>query len=238
MEFYKIWNTRGGLVGVNRLILRDLIGIELTVGMIYLITLALFVQFLPIIMLFWYFCHLLDEHFSGDISRVTEQRLIINILTVISVIYYMLDFHFGFFSFSISTIFMSENTLNWIAKVNLSIGLISIFLFFLGHEIYKVTPSYWGRNLVFVAVLFFGFKFINPLSNFIVLNNITQYTDSTLEAQRESDRLTKLNREEYERLNPRKTESERVESIRQEELATQKKLDESTKRYVEWINSK
>lgn len=189
MEFFKIWQTRGGVIGVNRMSLGDLIGVNIMVVAVYFILLALFVQLLPIIMLGLYVILLLNNRFGADTEFDTRQRLMVNILTIISVIYFLLDFHFGWFSFYIFSSVISEETFDSIAIFNVTIGLISVVLFFLGHEAYKQTSTMLIRLGIFVLFLFVGFKFGSPISQYFVTNVVTQYNDAELTKLREDMKI-------------------------------------------------
>ena len=138
MEFFNIWQTKSGLIGVNRLTLGDLITVNIMVYVIYFILLMLIVQFLPIMLLTFYIVYLFNGRMTDENSAFdTKQRLFVNILSIISVIYFLIDFHLGWASFNSFSSVVSKETFDSFAIFNFSIGLINIFLFFLGHECYK-----------------------------------------------------------------------------------------------------
>lgn len=190
MEFFKIWQTRGGVIGVNRMSLGELIGANIMVLVVYFILLALLVQLLPIIMFGFYIILLLNNRLHSPISDFdTRQRLMVNVLTVISVIYFLLDFHFGWISFHIFSGVISKETFDSFAIFNLSIGLVSVILFFLGHDLYKSASSTLGRFGIFILLVFFGFKFCNPISRYFVTNVVSQYNDAELMKLREDMKI-------------------------------------------------
>ena len=187
MEFFKIWQTKGGVIGVNRMSLGDLIGANIMVLVIYFLLLMLVVQLLPILLISFYVILLLNNRLDVESGAYdTQQRLVINILTVISVIYFLIDFHFGWLSFKIFSVAVSKETFDSFATLNLSIGLVSVFLFFLGHEIFKTATSLLIRLGMFVLIVYFGIKFTKPISRGIINNTITQYNDAEIQKNRDA----------------------------------------------------
>jgi len=197
MEFYKIWQTKGGMIGVNKMTLGELIGVNFMIFGFYLILLALAVQLLPVILLFTYFLLLLDDSFTGQPENATEQRLWLNILTIISVIYFLIDFHHGWMSFNIFSNVVSKETFDSFAIFNITIGLINILLFFFGHEVYKQATSKFIRLLMFGVFILFGFKFIKPISRYVVSDVITQYNDTELTENRANQKIEDAEEDEY-----------------------------------------
>jgi hypothetical protein len=226
MEFFKIWQTKGGVIGVNRMSLGDLIGANIMVLVIYFLLLMLVVQLLPILLISFYVILLLNNRLDDESGAYdTQQRLMINILTIISVIYFLLDFHFGWLSFSIFSVAVSKETFDSFAILNLSIGLVSTLLFFLGHEFYKQATTPLIRLAMFVLIVYFGIKFTRPISSAIINNVITQYNDA--EIQKNRDEL-KLNDELNSDENREKSNAER----KQKELEKEQKLKDFDKEYA------
>ena len=107
MEFYKIWKTRGGLIGVNKLTLGDVIGVEIVTFFMLMILVAILVAFFPVIFFVIYL--LLMIGLDGDERGVTT-RLGVNIVTVITTIYFLFDYHFGWYSHQILATSMYAET--------------------------------------------------------------------------------------------------------------------------------
>jgi len=181
MEFYKLWKTRGGLIGVNKLTLGDLIRIQFVLLLLIMILVAVAIAFVPMI-LFGLYIILMFALDGGDES--VRLRLGVNVLTVVTTIYFLLDFHFGWYSHFILASSMYAETYDAIAIRNVSICLMSIATFFVGHELYRVGQSRLIRVGIFLVFLFFGFKFTNKISTAIVMNVTTQYNDAELEQER------------------------------------------------------
>lgn len=218
MEFFKIWQGRDGVIGVNRMSLGDLIGANIMVLVIYFLLLMLVVQFLPILLISFYVILLLNDRLDAESGAYdTQQRLMINILTIFSVIYFLIDFHFGWLSFSTFSVVVSKETFDSFATLNLSIGLVSTFLFFLGHEFYKHATSPLIRLGMFVLIVYFGIKFTRPISSGIINNVITQYNDT--ETQKNRDEM-KMYYEENSEENNEKSDAEHE----QKELETEQRL--------------
>ena len=181
MEFYKLWRTRGGLIGVNKLTLGDLIRIQFVLLILVMILIAVAIAFVPII-LFGLYIILMFALDGGDES--VRLRLGVNVLTVVFTIYFLLDFHFGWYSHFLLGSSMYAETYDAIAIRNVSVGLMSIATFFIGHEIYRASANRLARVGIFLVFLFFGFKFTNSISTAIITNVITQYNDAELEQER------------------------------------------------------
>ncbi len=181
MEFYKLWKTRGGLIGVNKLTLGDLIRIQFVLLLLIMILVAVAIAFVPMI-LFGLYIILMFALDGGDES--VRLRLWVNVLTVVTTIYFLLDFHFGWYSHFILASSMYADTYDAIAIINVSVSLMSIIGLFVGHELYRASANQLGRIGIFLVFLFFGFKFTNKISTSIVSNVVTQYTDAELEQER------------------------------------------------------
>jgi len=181
MEFYKLWKTRGGLIGVNKLTLGDLIRIQFVLLLLVMILVAVAIAFVPMI-LFGLYVILMLSLDGGDES--VRLRLWVNVLTVVTTIYFLLDFHLGWYSHSILASSMYADTYDGIAINNVSVSLMSIATFFIGHEIYQASENRLVRVITLLIFLFFGFKFTNKISTAIVSDVFTQYTDTELEQER------------------------------------------------------
>lgn len=196
MEFYKLWRGRGGTVGVNKMSLVDMAQVELLIIVMYVVLLGLFVTALPTILFVFYIAWMVTSNGGeGNDGRASEQRLIINILTVISSIFFLLDFHFGWVSYHLLGSVLSKESHDAFAIYNTSIGIISIIFFFVGHELYWLGKVWVVRILIFLTFTFFMFKFSKPISTYIVKNVITQCSD--IEAVNQI-RRDAIEREQYE----------------------------------------
>lgn len=174
MEFYKIWSWRG-TIGVNKLDLGDMIKVELITIAIFIALAGLFVMAMPTLFFVWYVLWMLFSD-SGDgwDGKASLQRLWVNIFTIVSSVYYLIDFHFGWFSYQITSSVMSRETLDAVASYNLAIGLISVFMFFIGHEIYRSVEHRLLRIVGFLLVIYFLMKWFIPVGDYVVEDLITQ----------------------------------------------------------------
>jgi hypothetical protein len=221
MVFYEVWRTSSGLIGVNRMTLGDLILVKIKVFILYVILLALLVQVLPILLLGFYVILLLNNRISLEDGEFdVKQRLMTNVLTVIAVIYYLLDFHFGWISFSIFSSTISKESFDSFAIFNMSIGIANILLFFIGNDIFKTAPSMVIRLGIFVLLMYAGIKFGKPVSKYFITNVITQYNDAELTKEREEmiiwdKQNTKTDEErEQDRLEEEKEEADEEQRLR------------------------
>ena len=175
MEFYKIWRGWGGTIGINKLSLGDLVMNNILVVLVYIVLLALFVSILPTVLIgFYLFWIISSDMEDGNITPNIEQRRVLMIMSIISVIYFMIDFHFGWIAFSILGSATSKESMDGIAIYNLSLGFISLILLFFGHIIYSHNKVRLFRILAILVVTWFSFRFTKPISESIIQNNITQ----------------------------------------------------------------
>lgn len=213
MEFYKIWRARGGTIGVNKMSLNDMIRAEITIVIMYVILLALFVTVLPTLLFGFYMLWMItSDSNEGYDGRASEQRLVINILTVISSLYFLLDFHFGWIAFSIFGGICYAETYDSVAIYNTTIGLLSILYFFVGHELYRAGENRLVRIGVFLLFTYLAFNFCTNISAFIVNNIVTQcvdedieearskLTESTYDIERDNEKYDRWDRKRQERI--------------------------------------
>jgi len=174
MEFFQIFRF-GGTIAVNRLSVRDMVAVGFMTLILYLILLALISLILPTLLLGLYIIWMFtNDGYGGDYN--IKQRLTLNIMTVMAVVYYMLDFHFGWISYHILGDAIGKEGLDAVASFNLTIGVLSIILFFVGHELYRLGENHLLRVIIFSAIIFFGFKMVRPIARSVVSNAITQST--------------------------------------------------------------
>ena len=195
MEFFHIWKSWGGTYGVNRLTLGDMAMAYVGSIVIYIALLGLGVGVIPTVLLGFYLLWLIADDPAIYGCETTEQRMVINILTIIGVIYYMVDFHFGWLMFNIFGSITFKETLDNMAIYNLTIGFVSVLLLFVGHDIYRAASVRIARVAIMLSLVFFSYTFIRPISSGIVHNLITQCADD--EGVNEC-RLEMLDRIRYE----------------------------------------
>jgi len=163
MEFFHVFKV-GGTYGVNRLTLGDMFGVGLITFMVYLVILAFLSIIFPTILLLMYVLWMIkDDSGEGHDGQAIAQRLILNVITLISVIYSVLDYHYGWIAHNILGSAIGVEGFDGLIGYNMTIGLISTALFFFGHELYRLSSK--GRILFFIAAILFAFKFISPLGD-------------------------------------------------------------------------
>lgn len=180
MEFYKIWRGWGGTIGVHKMTLGDLAMNYAVVLIVYFILLGILVTFLPTLLLGIYLLWMIGSDMEGGQDQsACQQRSMLNILTIVSVIYFMIDFHFGLISFNTVGVMTYKETMDGIAIYNLAIGLVSVLLFFFGHSVYALGGGTLRifRIFAILSIVWFGYKFTKPISRFVVNNVVTQCAD-------------------------------------------------------------
>jgi hypothetical protein len=188
MEFYKIWRGWGGTIGVHKMSLGDLAMNYLVVLVVYFILLGVLVTFLPTILIGLYLLWIIGSDMEyGQSLEACQQRVMLNILTIVSVVYFMIDFHFGLISFNTVGAMTYKETMDGLAIWNLSIGIISVILIFFGHHVYSMGSRRIFRIFCIIALCYGLNKFTKPLSSGIVNNVITQCeTDESVNDSRQS----------------------------------------------------
>lgn len=192
MEFFNVWKSRGGLIGVNRLSLGELIGANFMVLMIYLFIMMLLVQILPILLMILYGLILLtgfvdEDNYNSEYD--IKQLQIVNVLSLISVTYFLIDFHLGWLSFDLFSYAMSKETFDSFATFNVSMGIINILLFFFGKEIFKRASTNLAKVGILLVLIYFGIKLTKPISNSFITNVVTQYDSVELRKERAEMKL-------------------------------------------------
>lgn len=178
MEFYKIWRGWGGTIGVHKMSLGDLAMNYVLVVVLYLVLLAVMVAILPTILIGIYLLWLINTDMEGgnDTPNI-QQRQVLMLMSIIGVVYFMIDFHFGFIAFKIIGSAMAKETMDGLAVYNLALGIVSTILYFFGHRIYCLSPLRIARIGLILATVWFGYKFSKAISTPIVRSVITQCSD-------------------------------------------------------------
>lgn len=176
MEFYSLFKFRG-TIGVNKLTLGDMIWVEIFMICFYIFLVSLFALISPTLLFGFYVLWMFFGNGGhGYDGKAVPQRLYVNIFTVIAVIYYILDFHYGWISYKIMGSVISKEGLDGVASFNIVIGLMSTIFFFIGHELYRLGESWLLRIVLFSIAIYFGFKMLSPIGDYIVTDLITQST--------------------------------------------------------------
>lgn len=183
MEFYQVFKF-AGTIAVNRLSVRDMVYVQFITLIVFIILAAIVSLILPTLLLIIYCLWMFNNDGAGGEFNI-KQRLFLNVLTVVAVIYYVLDFHYGWVSFQILGTVISVETMDKIAAYNLSLGLISLLLFLFGHELYRIGEIKLIRVILLISFVFFGFKFSSIVSSRLVASVITQCTDEFTTGVRE-----------------------------------------------------
>lgn len=176
MEFYNVFKFNG-TYGVNKLTLMDLLGVQIVSLLIYIVLVALLGLIAPTLLFGFYVLWMMfGNGTQGYDGQAVAQRLYINIFTVISVIYFLLDFHFGWLIYRILGSVIDKESFDAIASFNVTIALVSTVMFFLGHELYRIGRVWIVRILLFSFMIYMAFKFFSPIGDYIVTELITQST--------------------------------------------------------------
>ena len=137
MNIFHVFKYKDYIV-VNNYTLKDIISIKI-MSLIAMIGISvLLAAFLPVILsLFYLFLVLTD--FNNEASR--QDRFYTSLIVLISAIYFLLDYHFGWFIWYFLHEAIEPTTFQYIATINLFLGFYHLVLLFLFKE---GLPSHSG----------------------------------------------------------------------------------------------
>jgi len=181
MQFYNIWKTKGGFVGVNQVSLTGLVNIQFQILIMYVIIIAVLGIFIPTLFFGFYIIFML---FTNNELIWLKDKKLANILAIISSIYFLIDYHYGFMSFSIVGSIIQADTYEKIAVFNLTIGLMSLASFFSNEIINDLARNRLLRLMTFIAFIYFSYKVTHRISSFILKHIITQCVDKSVTESR------------------------------------------------------
>jgi hypothetical protein len=180
LRFYQIFSF-GGTIGVNSLsfgevILSNIIGIAL----LFLI-IGLIATFLPFIILAIYFLYVL----IGNSPAIDLTRIRLNIFGIISYIYFLVDYHFGFIGCTVINHYLGKDVLDKLCYVNTGLAIINLILIFFANKIYNDIQSGFMRLLVLSVFLYFVLKLFTGISSEIMPNIVSQFDFEAYEKSKE-----------------------------------------------------
>jgi hypothetical protein len=114
-----------------------------------------------------------------------------------------------------------KDTYDSIAIYNLSILLVSVVHFFIGHEIYRSNSNRLFRIVLFLGFTYFVFKFATKIATPLITHVIVQYEDDkVLENRRQ------LKEDDDYRQYQDDHREESIQKEKEEEAAKEKELKE------------
>lgn len=170
LRFYQIFNF-GGTIGVNGLSFGELIAANFISFIVMVILLGLLAALFPIIMLLVYGLLII----AGNWEQMQLDRLIVNAVSMVGYVYFMIDYHYGFIGWRVLNTFAGSEFADKFCYLNTGLFLFNIFLFFLGNKILNQINLGLGRLGVFVGFLFFGYKILVPVGSVLAPVITKQY---------------------------------------------------------------
>lgn len=170
LRFYQIFSF-GGAIGVNSLSFGELIAANFIGFAFLLLIIGLIATFLPFILLGIYFLYAL----GGNSQQVNSTRVGLNIFAIISYIYFLIDYHFGFIGCSFINHFFGKDTLNNLCYMNTALMLINVILLFFGNKVLNESPSWFVRILALGIFVYAAFKVLTPISGSIIPNLVSRF---------------------------------------------------------------
>lgn len=175
LNFYQVFKF-GGFIGVTRSSLSDVVMVNIFTLITMIAISGIFATLLPILLSFLYILMLLGD---SDSDAAQNDKFYTSLFTIIATIYFLLDYHFGWLSWIVLTSMVESEIYQYIAAINLTLGLLHLVLLFY----YKVIfPLYKNSLNVLKYILLIVFLLFNitPKMNTIVGRLISQYVDITI----------------------------------------------------------
>ena len=203
LRFYQVFKF-GGTTGVNSLSLGEVIGANFVAIIVNIFIVALIATFLPFITLLIYFIYAWAGYNNPDVDLT---RIRLNLFGIISYIYFLADYHFGFFGTIAVHIFCGREALDYLCFLNTALMLINVVLLFYGNRLFNSLDHAFVRVVYFLVIVFALFKMFTPVSSRLMPKMITQFDYEAYQAEeerkiQEEERLeeqkAELNDEGYE----------------------------------------
>ncbi len=188
LRFYQIFRF-GGAIGVNSLSLGELIFANITGFVVFLILVSIIGVLLPFILLGLYGLFLLLP--NGEVNRLDKLRC--NIIGILSYIYFLIDYHYGFLGTTIISHYMGSDFLNNFCYLQTALMIINVLLIFYGDKVFYQIPYAFLRFLAFGFGLYFLTNIFTPISAAVMPNLVTQHkpkvkkVDETVEPKKEQE---------------------------------------------------
>jgi CBS domain containing-hemolysin-like protein len=162
-----------------------------------LVIVALVATFLPFILLFIYFIYVWVDYNNPNVDLT---RIRLNIFGIISYIYFLVDYHFGFIGSDFVYTFFGKDNLDYLCFVNTALMLINVAFIFYGNRIFNSIDHGFVRIVYFLVIIYLLFKMFTIISSEIMPNIITQFDHEGYkkEKQRKEMEEERIEREEAE----------------------------------------
>ncbi len=162
----------GPFVGVNKVDGYDFLRFGIYIMLLWFLVIAFVSMFLPTVLSFLYLLHIL--FYDNAINNIKERNQL-GLITIISVVYHLIDFHFGLIGNELGVkIFTISGNLK-IVTFNINLMLIHIlFIFFSG----KITNNLkYGlfRGLYYLTIMYFSLTTLRPTYEVLAVNIIGQH---------------------------------------------------------------
>ena len=171
-KFYHIFRF-GNTIGVTEMNFSDIIIANFMTLVVMLILIGLLVTMIPFFILLLYTLSVM----LGSWENIDQERIAMNVFSIIACIYFFFDYHFGFIGWRVLHTFTSTESVNKFSYLIMAMLLFNLLLLFFGNKIYREVHHPFGRLLVFIALCFFGFKILYPLGSIVVPVITTQYVE-------------------------------------------------------------
>lgn len=180
LRFYQIFSF-GGAIGVNSLSFGELIAANFIGFAFVLLIIGLIATFLPFILLGIYFLYVL----LGNSPELNLTRVRLNVFGIISYIYFLVDYHFGFIGCSFINHFFGKDVLNNLCYMNTALVLINVILLFFANSVLNESPNWLVRILAFIIFLYAAFKVLTPICGTIMPNVVSRFDFEAYEKSKE-----------------------------------------------------
>ena len=170
IRFYQIFRF-GNTIGVNEMNLGDIIIANFMTLAVMVILMGLFVTLIPFFLLFIYAFTVM----LGSWDNINQERIAINLFSIIACIYFLFDYHYGFIGWRVIHTFTSTASVDKFCHMIFALLILNLILIFFGNKIIAELTTPLARLIAFGGICFFTYKVLYPISSLIVPSITTQY---------------------------------------------------------------
>lgn len=170
INFYQIFKF-GGTIGVNKMDLSDVLFANFMTLIVMILLIGTLATLVPFFILILYTLSVI----LGSWDEMDEQRIMMNLISIIGYVYFMIDYHFGFLGWRFFHTFLGTELVDKFCYINTGLFLFNVLLLFYGNKIFKSVGLPIGRLLVFIVMLFIGYKVLVPIGGVLAPLITKQY---------------------------------------------------------------
>ncbi len=172
IRFYQFFNF-GGFFGVIRHTFADIVSINIMTLITLFALIGVIGAILPLFFTLFYGLLVLVD--PPQWEGKSAERNLLSFFTILSCIYFIADYHFGWLSWLVVLNFFGPEFADTLCYIHTSILLLNVFLILFGHIIFLNAGVGLTRLALFIGMCWFSYKHVIHISEFIIKENITQF---------------------------------------------------------------